>query len=62
MAWLRAPAENVTMLKGGTARCSPATVNRHLAALCAFYDYQARNGVPLAHGGLAADQPATLGM
>lgn len=48
VAWLRAPAENVTVLEGGTARCSPATVNRHLAALFAFYDYQARNGVPLA--------------
>ncbi len=32
VAWLRAPAENVTVLEGGTARCSPATVNRHLAA------------------------------
>lgn len=48
VAWLRAPAENVTVLEGGTARCSPATVNRHLAALFAFYDYQARNGVLLA--------------
>lgn len=45
---LRAPAENVTVLPGGTCRCSPATVNKHLAALFSFYDYQARNGVPLA--------------
>ena len=48
VAWLRAPAENVTVLEGGTGRCCPATVNRHLAALFSFYDYQARNGVELA--------------
>lgn len=48
VAWLRAPAENVTVLEGGTARCQPATVNKHLAALFSFYDYQARNGVPVA--------------
>ena len=28
--------------------CGPATVNKHLAALFSFYDYRARNGVPLA--------------
>lgn len=48
VAWLRAPAENVTVLEGGTGRCCPATVNRHLAALFSFYDYRARNGVELA--------------
>jgi integrase/recombinase XerD len=48
VAWLRAPAPNVTVLEGGEGRCSPATLNRHLAALFSFYDYQARNGVPLA--------------
>lgn len=48
VAWLRAPAENVTVLAGGTGRCTPATVNKHLAALFAFYDYRARNGVELA--------------
>jgi hypothetical protein len=48
VAWLRAPAENVAVLEGGSARCSPVTLNRHLAALFSFYDYQARNGVPLA--------------
>lgn len=48
VAWLRAPAENVTVLAGGTGRCCPATVNKHLAALFSFYDYHARNGVPLA--------------
>ncbi len=44
VAWLRAPAENVTVLEGGDA----VTVNRHLAALFSFYDYQARNGLAIA--------------
>jgi len=48
VAWLRAPAENVTVLAAGTGRCCPATVNKHLAALFSFYDYRARNGVELA--------------
>lgn len=48
VAWLRAPAENVIVLEGGQGRCSPVTVNRHLAALFSFYDYRARSGVPLA--------------
>lgn len=48
VAWLRAPVENVTVLPGGTSRCSPATVNRHLAAMFSFYDWRARNGVALA--------------
>ncbi len=48
VAWLRAPADNVVVLEGGSARRAPATVNRHLAALFSFYDYQARNGVELA--------------
>lgn len=48
VAWLRAPADNVAVLDGGTGRCAPATVNRHLAALFSFYDYRARNGVTLA--------------
>jgi integrase len=47
VAWLRAPAENMAVLPGGTGRCSPATVNKHLAAVFSFYDYQARNGVAL---------------
>jgi hypothetical protein len=33
VAWLRAPADNVTVLAGGSGRCGPATVNKHLAAL-----------------------------
>ena len=48
VAWLRAPADNVVVLDGGSARRAPATVNKHLAALFSFYDYHARNGVPLA--------------
>ncbi|MGH9286115.1 MAG: tyrosine-type recombinase/integrase, partial [Acidimicrobiales bacterium] len=48
VAWLRAPADNVVVLEGGSARRAAATVNRHLAALFSFYDYHARNGVALA--------------
>jgi integrase/recombinase XerD len=48
VAWLRAPADNVVVLEGGSARRSAATVNKHLAALFSFYDYHARNGIPLA--------------
>jgi integrase/recombinase XerD len=48
VAWLRAPADNVAVLPGGSGRCCAATVNRHLAALFSFYDYRARNGVVLA--------------
>jgi integrase/recombinase XerD len=48
MSHLRAPADNVSVLEGGTARRTAATVNRHLAALFSFYDYQARNGLTLA--------------
>jgi integrase/recombinase XerD len=48
VAWLRAPAENVIVLDVGTARRSPATVNRHLAAVFGFYDHHARGGVAVA--------------
>src|SRR5664279_1581922 len=48
VAWLRSPADNVAVLEGGSGRCGPATLNRHLAALFTFYDYRARNGVVLA--------------
>lgn len=48
VAWLRAPAANVIVLDGARARCSPATVNRHLAAVFGFYDFHARAGVALA--------------
>src|SRR5437773_2140686 len=48
VAWLRAPAANVVVLAGGTARRRSSTVNRHLAAVFDFYDHQARSGVGLA--------------
>ena len=37
MSHLRAPADNVLVLEGGTAGRTVATVNRHLAALFSFY-------------------------
>jgi integrase len=50
VSWLRAPAPNVIVLDGGTARRSPATVNRHLAAVFGFYEHHARSGVKVAAG------------
>ena len=46
--WLRAPADNVIVLDLSASRRSEATVNRHLAAVFAFYDFHARAGVELA--------------
>jgi integrase len=46
--WLRAPADNVVVLDESAAARSKATVNRHLAAVFAFYDFHARAGVELA--------------
>ena len=48
VSWLRAPAANVIVLDGGTARRSPATVNRHLAAVFGFYEHHARAGIAVA--------------
>ncbi|MHB8340274.1 MAG: tyrosine-type recombinase/integrase [Mycobacteriales bacterium] len=48
VAWLRAPADNVIVLDAGASRRAPATVNRHLAGVFGFYDYQARSGAELA--------------
>lgn len=48
VAWLRAPADNVIVLDVASAVRSPATVNRHLAAVFGLYDYQARSGVAVA--------------
>lgn len=45
---LRAPADNVVVLDAGTPARSPATVNRHLAAVFGFYEHQARSGVEVA--------------
>lgn len=50
VAWLRAPAENVIVLDGGTGQRSAATVNRHLAAVFGLYDHHARAGVGVAAG------------
>ena len=57
VSWLRAPAPNVIVLDGGTARRSPATVNRHLAAVFGFYEHHARSGVKVAAGLVAAADP-----
>jgi hypothetical protein len=35
VTWLRAPAENVAVLDGGSGRCCAATVNRHL--ICSYF-------------------------
>ena len=50
VSWLRAPAPNVIVLDGGTARRSPATVNRHLTAVFGFYEHHVRSGVKVAAG------------
>jgi integrase len=50
VVWLRAPAVNVIVLDAGTALRSPATVNRHLAAVFGFYEFHARSGVEVAAG------------
>src|ERR1035437_452720 len=48
VSWLRAPADNVIVLDTGSAVRSPATINRHLAAVFGFYEHQARSGVDVA--------------
>ena len=48
VSWLRAPAPNVVVLAEGVAKRAPATVNRHLAAVFAFYEHHARSGGDLA--------------
>ena len=48
VAWLRAPGDNVVVLDAGDALRSPATVNRHLAAVFGFYEHHARFGVDVA--------------
>jgi integrase/recombinase XerD len=49
VAWLRAPAANVVVMEGGTARRSPGTVNRcYLAGVFGFYDHHGRSGAGLA--------------
>jgi integrase/recombinase XerD len=48
VSWLRAPADNVIVLDTGTGSRTPATVNRHLAAVFGLYDHHARSGVDVA--------------
>jgi integrase len=50
VTWLRAPADNVVVLDEGEARRSPATVNRHLAAVFGLYEHHARKGLGVAAG------------
>jgi integrase len=50
VSWLRAPADNVVVLEAGDAVRSPATVNRHLAAVFGLYEHHARHGVDVAAG------------
>ncbi|WP_034267055.1 site-specific integrase [Actinospica robiniae] len=51
VAWLRRPprmrGRNIAVLPSVTAHCSESTVNRKLAALSAFYQHAARQGVDL---------------
>lgn len=44
VSWFRASAPNVVVLAEGVAKRAPATVNRHLAAVFAFYEHHARSG------------------
>ena len=48
LSWLRCPAEGVVLLGPTSARRTEATVNRHLAAVFGFYDFQLRRGVAVA--------------
>ncbi len=60
VAWMRAPADNVVVLDEGEARRSPATVNRHLAAVFGLYEHHARKGLGVA-AGLVAWRRVTKG-
>lgn len=46
--WLRAPASNVIVADLAAARVANSTINLYLAAVTAFYEYQARNGCQVA--------------
>ncbi|MST31398.1 tyrosine-type recombinase/integrase [Acidimicrobiaceae bacterium USS-CC1] len=48
VAWLRRPAPNVIPLTGTAARRSARTVNKILAGVSSFYEYQVRNGCEVA--------------
>jgi len=47
-AWARRPAENVLVLSEQAAKRSASTVNRMLAAVVSFYEFQGRRGNELA--------------
>jgi integrase/recombinase XerD len=47
-AWLRSPAENVIVLEHGTPARTASSVNRTLSAVFGFYEFHARDGVPVA--------------
>ena len=47
-AWSRRPAENVVVISELAARRSASTVNRMLAAVVSFYEFQGRRGNTLA--------------
>jgi integrase/recombinase XerD len=47
-AWARRPAENVVVISEVAARRSASTVNRMLAAVVSFYEFQGRRGNELA--------------
>ena len=48
IVWLRRPAPNVIVLDLSASRRKPRTVNKILAAVSSFYDYQVRNGCDVA--------------
>jgi len=47
-AWAQRPAENVVVISEVAAKRSASTVNRMLAAVVSFYEFQARRGNALA--------------
>jgi integrase/recombinase XerD len=47
-AWLRQPADNVSVLATGRAARAASTVNRILTAVFGFYEFHARHGVQVA--------------
>jgi integrase/recombinase XerD len=64
VAHLRAPAQDVVAIDPSLSRRAPTTVNRHLAAVFGFYDFQARHGIAVAgeltewrRGGRASYKP-----
>lgn len=48
VGWLWRAAPNVIVLAPSASRLAPATVNKTLAAVSSFYEYQVRNGCEIA--------------